>query len=74
MGEVIVTTCQYVLGTLGLTDNLSITDDVHHGFRRRAVEDSQHDIVMPAAGNDIDAVIGNELCRSSAREGLSLWN
>ena len=59
--QVVIASCQDVLGSLGVVDDLCITLDLHGGRLCRTVEDGEYCMPFVLAGDDIDTVIGDEL-------------
>ena len=68
--QINVTACQHVLGALGLANDFRVAFHLQDGRLRGAVENGEHDVVVPATGNDIDAVIGDELYLLATDDGL----
>ena len=62
LGEVVVTACEDIFGLHGVADDLCITLHIHRGGAVGAVEDGEHGLALILTGDDIDAIVGHELC------------
>ena len=62
LGEVVVSACEDIFGLHGVTDNLCIALHIHRGGVAGAVEDGEHGLALILTGDDIDAIVGHELC------------
>ena len=61
-GEVVVSACEDVFSLHGVADDLCITLHIQCGRAAGAVEDGECGLALVLAGDDIDAVVGHELC------------
>ena len=68
--EVNKASCQDIFCTLHIPDNFSIAFYVERCRLRGTIENGHHSIAMPTSGNDVDAVIWNELRLVAADDGL----
>jgi len=68
--QVIIATCEDILYSRGLTNDLGIASYRHCGRFRRTVENGHHGVAVPAAGDDVNTVIGDELGLITTDNGL----
>ena len=62
LGEVVVTACEDVFCLHSVADDLCIALHIHRGGVAGAVEDGENCLALILTGDDIDAIVGHELC------------